>query len=106
MPESSSDAQKWTAPPVGIPCWIEIPASDVQACKVYPQLYTFVSIAAEKTPLQKFYAEIFPSWDFKPATKEYTDDKIAHWSFAGPSGEPAIILMRAIKSTSFIWFYR
>jgi hypothetical protein len=37
---------------------------------------------------QKFYAALFPSWDFKPATKQYTEDKIAMWSFAGPSGEP------------------
>ncbi|PMD66841.1 uncharacterized protein K444DRAFT_605837 [Hyaloscypha bicolor E] len=51
------------SPPTGSPCWIDIPAVDVEACK-------------------EFYSTLFPSWEFK----EPTEAKLAMWSFASPSG--------------------
>ncbi|KAG4424764.1 hypothetical protein IFR04_002112 [Cadophora malorum] len=62
-----SEAEKWAPPPIGTPCWVEIPAADVPACK-------------------KFYAALFPSWEWKAATKTYTEEKIAMFSFAGEMG--------------------
>ncbi|KAF2458072.1 hypothetical protein BDY21DRAFT_363640 [Lineolata rhizophorae] len=63
----SSEAEKWIPPPMGTPCWVEIPAADVPACK-------------------KFYADLFPTWDWKPATEQYTEEKIAMWSYGGKMG--------------------
>ncbi|CZR63044.1 uncharacterized protein PAC_12941 [Phialocephala subalpina] len=64
---STDSASTWKIPPVGSPCWIEIPAVDVQACK-------------------KFYTSLFPTWEFKASTEKYPEERIAMWSFAAPSG--------------------
>jgi hypothetical protein len=40
-----SEPSSWKAPPVGSPCWIEIPAVDVQACKVPASLLSLFSIS-------------------------------------------------------------
>lgn len=34
MSNSSETGTGWKAPPIGAPCWVEIPAEDVKACKV------------------------------------------------------------------------
>jgi hypothetical protein len=97
MAESTSAAQQWTPPPVGNICWIEIPAVDVPACKVFGQLYIrpLVLMISNTISLQKFYASLFPSWSFTPATKEYTEDKIAMWKFAEPSGKTDCLVVIA-----------
>jgi len=59
----SSSPANYTPPPVGTPCWVEIPAVDVKACKA-------------------FYAALFPSWTWKPATAQYPDEKIAMFGYA------------------------
>ncbi|KAF8860192.1 hypothetical protein BDZ45DRAFT_800985 [Acephala macrosclerotiorum] len=64
---STEPTNCWKAPPPGSPCWVAIPAVDVQACK-------------------KFYSSVFPSWEFKAGTEQYPDEKIAMWNFAAPSG--------------------
>jgi len=60
-------ASTWSPPPTGGPCWIEIPAVDVQACK-------------------KFYAALFPNWEFRPATAQHPEEKIAMFMYGGKSG--------------------
>lgn len=62
-----SEASEWTPPLPGSPCWIEIPAVDVPACK-------------------KFYSSLFPAWEFKPATERYPDEKLAAFSYGGKTG--------------------
>ncbi|THC90176.1 hypothetical protein EYZ11_010353 [Aspergillus tanneri] len=61
--------QKWQPPPVGSPCWVEIPAQDVDR-------------------LKEFYATLFESWEWRPAHGASTEDQmqIRHYSFAEPKG--------------------
>ncbi|KAH8663431.1 hypothetical protein BGZ60DRAFT_411290 [Tricladium varicosporioides] len=65
--ETKTECKGYTPPQAGTPCWIEIPAVDVQACK-------------------KFYSSLFPSWTFKQDTAKYPEDGIAMWTFTGLSG--------------------
>ncbi|KAG9230711.1 hypothetical protein BJ875DRAFT_144843 [Amylocarpus encephaloides] len=64
---SEAPADKWTPPPIGTPCWVEVPAADVQA-------------------LKKFYAALFPLWTWTAATEKYPEERIAMFNFAGKSG--------------------
>jgi hypothetical protein len=90
----STESQTWTPPTVGSPCWVEIPAVDVQACKVLSspisQSNCFSSFATRYITdipyQQKFYNSLFPSWEWKPATEKYPDEKLAMFSFGGKSG--------------------
>jgi hypothetical protein len=55
-------------------------------CLIYERSLTFI-------PLQKFYAALFPSWEWKPATDKFPDEKIALWSFAGKTGMFLVFLL-------------
>lgn len=66
--------QKWVPPPEGTPCWIEIPAVDVDAAKVCVGT-TIIELRANGT--KKFYSSIFPNWKFR----EHTAKGVAPLSF-------------------------
>jgi len=57
----------WTPPPEGSPCWIEIPATNIETCK-------------------QFYSALFPSWEFKPEILDNHGTKVSLYSFAKPDG--------------------
>jgi hypothetical protein len=68
--------------PEGVICYVEIPAVNVQACKVSgPCLLTFKVNSNISSP-QSFYSAVFPTWTFTEPTPPYTD-----WSFEGPSSK-------------------
>jgi hypothetical protein len=68
--------------PEGVICYVEIPAANVQACKVSgPCLLTFKANANISFP-QSFYSAVFPTWTFTEPTPPYTE-----WSFEGPSSK-------------------
>jgi hypothetical protein len=94
----STEKPAWTPPPFGSPCWIEIPAVDVPSCKVVlssPFHSTSLSIPFPLRQIdrllifplqQKFYSSVFPTWEWRPASADTPEEKIALYSFAGNSG--------------------
>ncbi|KAL3488945.1 Glyoxalase/Bleomycin resistance protein/Dihydroxybiphenyl dioxygenase [Aspergillus germanicus] len=59
---------EWKAPLHGSPCWIEIPARDLEKQKA-------------------FYAAIFPQWDWRGTNPETDDDvTVQRYSFADHNG--------------------
>jgi len=67
MASETEAKQSWVPPPEGSPCWVEIPAVNIEACK-------------------QFYTALFPSWEFKPETSENNGTKVTQYSFAKPVG--------------------
>ncbi|KAL2864810.1 VOC family protein [Aspergillus lucknowensis] len=64
--ESAQAHQQWQSPPQGSPCWIEIPARDTER-------------------LKKFYATVFPSWEWRRASEE-ASESVHHYRFADQKG--------------------
>ncbi|KIM99145.1 hypothetical protein OIDMADRAFT_181574 [Oidiodendron maius Zn] len=62
-----SEETQWVPPPFGSPCWVEIPAADVTACK-------------------EFYSKLFPSWTWTPSTDRHPEDKLALYKFGTADG--------------------
>lgn len=68
--DSADDAAaKWTPPPFGSVCWIQIPATDVGRSKA-------------------FYSSAF-SFSFKPTPAGYNEEEIAMFTLANPGGSLA-----------------
>jgi hypothetical protein len=68
--------------PEGVMCYVEIPAVDVQACKVSSPYPLTSKVNANIPSPQSFYSAVFPTWTFTEPTPSYTD-----WSFEGPSSK-------------------
>ena len=68
--------------PEGVMCYVEIPAVDVQACKVSSPCPLTFKVDANISSPQSFYSAVFPTWIFTEPTPPYTD-----WSFEGPSSK-------------------
>ncbi|GFF93436.1 hypothetical protein IFM47457_09533 [Aspergillus lentulus] len=67
--------QAWHPPPEGSPCFVEIPAQNVEKLKT-------------------FYTSLFPSWETKPAHGEATEDgtQMRHFKFSEPRGLAGAII--------------
>ncbi|RDW65534.1 hypothetical protein BP5796_10226 [Coleophoma crateriformis] len=66
-PATTTRTQPWktSTPPIeGTPCWHQIPAVDVQACK-------------------RFYSALFPSWQFIENPAKYPEEFIALFNYEG-----------------------
>ena len=75
-------------PPTGSPCWVEVPALDVQRGISFPQcLYLRQYYWTNQYPYtaKAFYADVW-GWNFKPnppGQTQYTDDCLAMFSYPG-----------------------
>ncbi|KIX97421.1 uncharacterized protein Z520_06873 [Fonsecaea multimorphosa CBS 102226] len=60
----SSEAAAWTPPAEGSPCWIEIPARDIDK-------------------LKEFYSNLFPTWTWRGDSSD-SDHHVAPFQFKDP----------------------
>jgi hypothetical protein len=103
-----SEEAQWVPPPFGSPCWIEIPAVDVTACKVnsFPAVVSSLPWRNSNDPLtnipwQEFYEKLFPAWTWMPSTERHPEDKLAMFKFSGPEGAFVSISISQPEKDSF-----
>ncbi|KAF1809831.1 hypothetical protein P152DRAFT_476231 [Eremomyces bilateralis CBS 781.70] len=81
-PKEPKSGSEWEIPPIGTPCWIEIPARDVTKCK-------------------EFYATLFPEWEWRSTdTTTKTEQTTASFSFKKQSLTGGIVKVQEIWNTS------